>query len=220
MINKCFALLLLFVISMAGAKGKLPVNAVERKERFPLLAVIESENIELYGVNPYGYVLYQNGRGTYFEWPGLTPRGIAPEMKYFDFDGDGEKELAVILYVASGTGFALMDLHILTIDQSEDLKPVYTDFALRGGEAQSWLPKDLTVITDKLQEPSEKIGFGDIVYFEFEGDTIQTTIAIGLWHEGWRVLDFVGEVQAEVTFEGKEFALKNYTFTLYEDENN
>ena len=227
--------------SDAAASGDEITNPIyDSQENFPLWASIESDNIYLYGVYPFGYVLYQDGKGTYFDWPGLTPRGIVPELKYFDFDKDGKKELAILLYIGSGTGVAQMDLHILEINGTENLKPEYTDFFLLSDDAQSWFSESLTatqsgdkktidVSFDNTHYPVHTSGdetesgrftglsFGDIVHFKFDGDRITTTIAIGLTYENWAPPHFFGDIEADVEFDGNHFSLKNYKFEIQEE---
>ena len=207
---------------------------------FPLLAKLETDNIYLYGINPYGYVLYQDGKGTYFDWPGLTPRRVVPTLNYLDFDNDGKKELAVLLYVGSGTEVAVMDLHILKIDGQENLKPEYVDFSLSWFDVDIWFSESIsaiqsddkkvidvffnkncyTVYADGAESeagPFTGISFGTIVFFEFDDDTIKTKIVLGLTYENWATPQFFGEVTAEIEFDGNNFSLKNYTLEIYED---
>ncbi|MDR1664134.1 MAG: hypothetical protein LBR83_04330 [Clostridiales bacterium] len=208
---------------------------------FPLWAMIEKEDIFLYGIHPYGYVLYQDGYGTYFEWAGLTPSAVTPEMQYVDFDGDGKKEIAVTLYVASGTGFAIMELHVLEIQAGEDgyPKPEYIDFPLYSFELGDLLPADMAMTqtedksvlqftcggestlieTDREEEQTGDFlgmpeGF-DIVHFAFDGDRIKVEIAMGVQYEREGVI-YLGDLTADVVFDGENFALENYSFAIKE----
>jgi len=208
---------------------------------FPLYAMIPSEDIYLYGVRPYGMVLYQNGKGTYFEWPGLMPRRVLPEMRYHDFDGDGNKELAVIMLVGSGTGVHVMDLHILKVKENYDdwgsdrYKPTYTEYTLYEKDVENWMTEPITITfaedkksfvvdtcggshTGKNDSYSDLtfsgVAYGDIVYFSFEGTQIRTKIAIGAFYEEYVTPQFLGDIEADVTFNGDSFKLENYTFTI------
>lgn len=212
---------------------------------FPLFAMIKSEGIYLYGVNPYGMVLNQNGKGTYFEWPGLTPRAILPEIDYCDYDGDGEKELAVALYVASGSDWSLMDLHILEIDETGDTgrrtKPEYTDYALLSNEIDEWFTepiiaeqaadkKSVTVNfcgrsyvvatdEDELESgPFTGVGYGGIIHFILDEGEIKVNIVVSLKHENWAVGLHFGEIEAKVKFDGEKFFLSDYTLSLFDWE--
>ena len=174
---------------------------------FPLYAMIKEENIYLYGIHSYGMILYQNGEGTYFDWPGLTPRFELPQMLLHDFDGDGGKELAVTLYWGSGTEVLVMDLHILKIGESSDWrhKTTYTDYVLASDDVKDWMTEPITTTlssdgtsfemefcgerymiktlsrTDENQTDYtfRRIVFGEIVRFWFEDSQIRTSIAMG-----------------------------------------
>jgi hypothetical protein len=90
-------------------------------------------------------VLYYKGAGLHFDWHGITPRNIFPELLYHDFDGDGAKELAVTLYYASGTGVSLMSLHILRFDENENhrLSPTVTEYVLSFDNIDDWLTEPI-----------------------------------------------------------------------------
>lgn len=81
----------------------------------PLIAAIPERDIYLYGIKPRGVILYVEGSGHYFDWDYFTPRFILPQMYIGDFDHDKNEEVAVILYVASGTGISIEELHIVEI---------------------------------------------------------------------------------------------------------
>lgn len=210
------------------------------KGNFPLYAMLKSENIYLYGVYPYGMVLYQNGNGTYFDWPGLTPRCILPELSYLDYNGDGKKELAVILYCGSGTSVSEMDLHILEINQLDNKrgKPTYTDHALLSGDVKKWFTKPITATpldSDKtfsvifdgqeyhvVYDYSDQstygkftgITYGNIVEFKFDKSKIKTDIAIGFTFEKCAEPIYFGSVEATVDFKNNQFSLSDYTFIV------
>ncbi|MDR0324748.1 MAG: hypothetical protein LBI19_01465 [Oscillospiraceae bacterium] len=206
---------------------------------FPLYAMLPDDDIYLYGVLPYGMVLYQNGKGTYFDWPGLMPRRVLPQMMYNDFDGDGAKDLAVTLLIGSGTGFHVMDLHILTIGGTVNdwYEPIYTDHVLAAANVSEWMAEPITatltddgnsIILDFLGKNFEVvynaysdsgsftgISYGDIVHFVFEDNRIKTSIALGFTCENYTTPDFIGDIEAYVVFDGVNFNLEEYTFTLY-----
>ena len=203
---------------------------------FPLYAYISPENIFLYGVKSGGWILYHNGKSASFDWPGLTPRFILPELLYHDFDGDGKRDLAVILCVGSGSGVSIMDLHILTNKGTEE-SPDYADHALLGEDVDEWLDEKISLAPGRnneyrldfcgksytvkldvdLSEIGEvtDVGYGDIVSFSFEGGRIKTTIAVGASFEGM-VLEYFGDIEADVVFDGKRFKLENHAFVLHE----
>lgn len=214
-----------------------PVNYYSLTSPFPLYAMLKSDNIYLYGVNPSGMILYQNGKGTYFDWPGLTPRCILPELSYLDYNGDGKKELAVTVYWGSGTGVSLMDLHILEIKQPDSYKFVYTDHALLSKDVTKWFTKPIsaklskdrksltvsfdgqdTVVPYDFTDKSvfgNFIGtaFGEFVEFKFVQSKIKVDIGIGVSFEKLPEPQYVGTVEATVSFTHNQFSLSDYTFT-------
>lgn len=214
------------------------ITGSDDSSNFPLYAMIKSEDIYLYGVKPYGMVLYQNGKGTYFDWPGLMPRRVLPQMMYYDFDNDGNKELAVTLYVGSGTSFAVMDLHILKIEEKDDYcKPIYTDYSLVCDDVHDWMvEKILTTLSEdkntfrvdfngksytidcfddpKISGAFTGVDFDDLVHFKFEDSRIKVTIGLGALYENLATPQYFGDIEAYVVFDGESFKLEDYTFTL------
>jgi len=87
----------------------------------PLISAIPERSIYLYAIKPSGVVLYVEGSGHYFDWSYITPRFILPKMHVGDFDNDGKEELSIILYVGSGTGYAVEELHIVEISEDDVL---------------------------------------------------------------------------------------------------
>lgn len=90
-------------------------------QKIPLIAAIPDKNIFLYGIKDNGVILYYNNTGHFYDWSYLTPRFILPRMELADFDRDGKEELAVILYVGSGTGYSVEELHIVEVSENKVL---------------------------------------------------------------------------------------------------
>lgn len=87
-------------------------------ERFPCVASLPDYDIYLYWINGENYngkmVLFQEERETIFDDWGYWHYPY-PQLAYEDFDGDGEKEIAAITLVGSGTGLLVTDLHVLKV---------------------------------------------------------------------------------------------------------
>jgi hypothetical protein len=67
------------------------------------IAEIPERNIALYGASD-GVLLGIGKHEQALRWAYMTPRGIPPALHLADFDADGAEELAVTLYIGSGTG--------------------------------------------------------------------------------------------------------------------
>ncbi len=209
------------------------------KSNFPLYAMIKPDHIYLYGIRPKGMVLYQNGFGTYFDWPGLTPRFVLPELREYDYNGDGKKEVAATLYWGSGTGTSIMDLHILNVKQPTDAweGPTYTDNALLGMDILKNLKqvtavqsKDKKTITLSFDGQSQTIknqwskyqlgalksaSYGHIVEFAFDKDAIQVHIGFQLnFQNSMPDSYYAGTVDADVNFKNNKFTLSNYRLSI------
>jgi len=166
---------------------------------FSLLIAREEYGIFLYGGKDVGMTLYHNGQITYFtDWRWWQPRTIPPQLLYHDFDGDGEKELAVILPAGSGTGVSLSDLHMVR-DGGNDI------VSLLARDVREWMTYPI----------EEDVTFGDIVRFSFFNNNISVTVAIGRTYDNHPVPQFFGEIWADVIFDGEKFTLDNYGFSEY-----
>lgn len=219
-------------------------SLLDLQSNFPLVAALPEDDFYLYGIYPYGMVLYHSGQGQYFNWPGLTPRQILPEMSYFDYDGDGEKELAVTLYWGSGTGVAMMDLHILKIDESNDswLSITYHDYAISslynlktvdkllnekfpfsledGGKTVQFTFNGKLYSVQNEYDPKDtgafqKIAYGSIIEYKIqENHRITVNMAIGFDFKNWAEPMFFADVTADVSFDGKNFKFNNKTINF------
>lgn len=85
-----------------------------------LLCSLSERDIYLYS-NVDGVTLYVGDTHQDFNWSYMTPRGILPRMQIGDFDSDGKDELLVILYIGSGTGVSVEELHIVEISEDKTL---------------------------------------------------------------------------------------------------
>ncbi|MDP4182311.1 MAG: hypothetical protein Q8942_14630 [Bacillota bacterium] len=122
---------------------------------FPLIASIPEKGIYLYAIKDGGVVLYINNKGHYYDWEYLTPRFILPQMRVYDYDKDGKDELAVVLYIGSGTGFSVEELHIVEISENVDLSdnPSDKNYSVPNPEYFKdyiYFPKDYITQLNKL----------------------------------------------------------------------
>jgi hypothetical protein len=165
---------------------------------YPLVASIPEEDIYLYGADD-GVILRYGDVIKPFEWAYLTPRFVLPRLKLEDIDEDGVEEIICILYVASGTGLAIEELHILEPDENE----IYRDVFFTAEDYNNQLNELITFEYDEENNKlyyiagemdyeydapevfteftySGSIGFGMIKLFEFEdGITLEDHMVYG-----------------------------------------
>ena len=159
---------------------------------FPLYAMVKSENIYLYGIGydgsyHSGMILFKDGQGTYFDWPNLTYYALMPELSYSDYDGDGEKEIAAVIYSNMGTGLLATDLYILKLELDERGRISYKVYSLRTEDIAQWFTEDFTT---ELSEDNSEL----IISFSGNDYHIDTQAEVyGVYEEaGWINLHGVG----------------------------
>jgi hypothetical protein len=212
------------------------------KTNVPLIAALKNDNIYLYGLKPNGVVLYNNGLSTYFDWCYLTPRRVLPQMLFKDFDNDGIKELAVLLYIGSGTGVSIMDLHMVEKIVSSDgneitfkdiffgedsvtsqvSKAIKTKFADEKSSNFLYLTiagktKKIDITSDISFVKSKKwfkaiYGSGCIIKYEFVNGEIIATIGLGIISNEQASPTYIGNLKAKVKYKKAKFSLTDFTF--------
>jgi hypothetical protein len=197
---------------------------------YPLVASIPEEDIYLYGADD-GVVLRHGDVIKPFRWNYLTPRFVLPRLKLEDIDKDGVEEIICILYVGSGTGVSIEDLHVLEPDEDD----VYRDIYFAPEDYDKQLRELITFEYDKemnklhyiagemdyeFEAPevfaeytfSNNIGFGWIKKFEFEdGITIEDYIA----YESNEIAPpvYVNTVTAKVIYQDGSFTITDVIIT-------
>jgi hypothetical protein len=78
-----------------------------------LLSSVPDKGIYLHSKEPEGVVLTVGASRQEYDWMYMTPRGIEPILLVYDYDSDGKEELSIDLYIGSGTGYAVEELHIV-----------------------------------------------------------------------------------------------------------
>ena len=206
--------------------------------RFPLLAMIKSEGIYLYGAHGTtgypGMILFQDDYGTYFNWHCLSGNSAYPRLSYLDYDKDGKEELAVIIRAGSGTEVSKDDLHVLEVTRSEKGDYSYIDHALLADDIDEWFFKEISarysedgksiiatfdgvdyICKGDIDELGAlgKIRYGNIVriWYEDNGE-ITVSIAIGTGVEAFVITHFIGDVRAKVAFDGEGLYLTDIEF--------
>jgi hypothetical protein len=73
----------------------------------------KSEDAYLYVTGKNQISLKYKGITEKFAWETGMSGYYSPEMRVFDYDKDGEKEIAVSICVGTGSGVSVYDLHIV-----------------------------------------------------------------------------------------------------------
>lgn len=197
------------------------------------VASIPERGIVLYGLDN-GVELRVGDRVYAYDWPYTTPRQIPPVMRVGDYDADGTEELMVDLYVGSGTGVSVEELHIVEIGEepAKDYRFIEADYSRQIGEAVGFKLGDrdgepvgeLTVggdtyAIDLNAYPTEEYGrigedlvYGSIVGFEESDGKMTATFGIGLSSENFVMPAYIGKLHADVSYKDGTFALSNYKF--------
>ena len=214
-----------------------PMQWSDEAEDIYLLAQLPEDDIYLYGLSDKRHVLLRQGeQRALLDWEYITPRLILPEMQFADFDGDGGKELAVILSNGSGTGVSIEELHFVNWLGTEAIDHVYDaeEYQKQLSEQVSWrydaqnhkatlhcgyldvyLNDGLGTRYDEVQSIAP---FGEQVDFELREDgRIKVNFALGLLRPEEVVPDYHGAISAEVTYSKGKFSMDPNTM-LYKEE--
>jgi len=89
----------------------------------------KTENFRLYGTNYIDTTIVALPDGNYIKTntPFTSNYEVQPQIMETDFDGDGENELAVIIYIMHGTGTSIKQLFM--VDKGENGKYVMFEYA-------------------------------------------------------------------------------------------
>lgn len=190
-------------------------------ERFPLYVELPEDDIQLYGVYGENYlggmVLFHENRETYFGDWGFAKYDL-PCIAYYDFDGNGTRDIGVITLTGGGTFLFLSDLHIVTVHREErfegsgaydDYVYAYVDHAFTNDDVATFFNKGLKAKRGKLDNTIE---------FSFGGKTWTAELEDELlWveEEGVQVgADGVGHIG--FAFEEKGIRLRATPYVKYE----
>lgn len=211
--------------------------AISKATLLTLIGSLPDENIELYGIDPEGVKLRVGDLEQEFDWLYMTPRGIEPALKLADYDGDGQNELAVDLYIGSGTGVAVEELHIVELsdDHLIDRALAPDDYVAqvnanvsfktrraKSGELFADLrigEKTVPISLQAYQDDEERgrildrLAFGSIVSFELDGERPLIRFGVGFFSENFASPEYIGNLYADVAYrEDGTFELSNYRY--------
>ncbi|AEG61090.1 stalk domain-containing protein [Desulforamulus ruminis] len=148
-----------------------------------------------------------------------------PQIYFSDLNGDGRKELTVILTTGHGTGVYDSEVHVLTEDLSEVyvedampivLKNVKTQILPTGveisiGDKQTMIAQENIAI--EREKWYTEVGFTGVRYFfDTENQQLKAAVPATLSIGG-----FLGEVQITYTFKDKMYQAQKVEFLLSEE---
>ena len=207
-----------------------------------LVAQLPQEDTWLYGTygpgEAQGVILRVGEDWQSFDLPFLAPQGLLPAMSYGDYDGDGDRELAVVTHQDSGTGintwglsvvdfsgaswsllsFAPADYAaILDLALSSTYDPEANRVVLQAGEAV--LEVDLTALGVSAAGGEVEASVGGWILFATQGDDLFGSFSIDLSGPGLpsQGVQYAAVLQAEVVYTGSAFGLGGFSFSLPED---
>lgn len=212
-------------------------EAAEQEIIGQVLAAIPDQAISLIaGTN--GTILQAGDREQEYDWLYMTPRGIEPRLLLYDFDDDGVEELAISLYIGSGTGISISDLRMVELDgdafadyrfdPEQYISQIHEATAVRTFMRDGELIAELTVASDvytvslkdyqgeEFGKVGERLIFGDIANFDFEDNQIKASFGVGISVESFVQPEYIGTLEANVAYEKGVFQLKDFQFKEYE----
>ena len=119
----------LFAVTLNELSNAIPYKVNnDSLDTIVLLTSLPSEEIYIYGYNDdtisgRGLIIQIGLELIHLDEYYLTPRQILPLIDYSDYDKDGENELAITIYWASGTGVSIEKLYVIDTDDTGTLIP-------------------------------------------------------------------------------------------------
>ncbi|QTH46340.1 hypothetical protein J4772_19095 [Cohnella sp. LGH] len=188
-----------------------PIPGDEETFQTYILASIPERSIYLFA-EENGVTLQVGDLTRQYDWIYMTPRGIEPRLKIGDFDADGQDELAVNLYIGSGTGISVEELHIVELD---DLR----DYPLSVDDVRSQIDQAIDRLKARHDIPGryadKELSFGNWIGYEIAGAGLQIVIGLGVPEQG-AMPEYIGELTAEVGYKEGKYELTDFRFV--EDE--
>ncbi|TVX95970.1 hypothetical protein [Cohnella terricola] len=202
--------------TLETAMGAVQQSPEEKDEAFEpyLLASLPDRRISLFA-EENGVTLQTGDLKRQYEWNYMTPRGIVPRLHVRDYDGDGADELAVILYMGSGTGVSVEELHLIKLD---DLR----DYALQENEYRPQIEQAIADLKTSSAIPQryadETLLFGNWVAYDANESGLRTTIGIGIAGKESPMSVYIGELIADVNYKDGAFTLSGFRFEKAKQE--
>lgn len=221
-IKKSVLVIICLLLAACASDADKPVPVQSVGNEAVLLAALPEKDIYLYEhaseSGEPAVALHIGNVMRFFDWSYMTPRGIQPLMHAGDFNGDGVDELAVVLYVGSGSGVSVEQLHVLESDVDRSHPAYFQDYMLEPGDHLDVLRQAVdgqTAVGDDGQLVNiagDQAVFGNIVRFETEADSLRAAFGVGVAVERSPAPLHAGLVYADVYYNDGAFTLDNVRF--------
>lgn len=175
----------------AGALSEDADNLLNMDEDYPLLLAKPEDDLFVYAVNPsvmQGVVVKFGGLLQYFPWE-FIPQLAQPEAFVYDYDGDGQKDIALTYVEESASPRFNETLHVLLYAKKGMQDCIYT-YEKAASEAGNHImvekksAKDYVVYVDGVEKPfSMQKNYGEFlgVYTQTVQDfTLGETISVAV----------------------------------------
>ncbi len=210
-------------------------GSVRLPESGVLLASLPDDGISIYGdKNDYdrfgcynGVYLSIKGANRYYEWKNIGKESFLPELRLMDLNGDGRKELMVILTAGEGTGVNQKAVHVIDpesfgetgvadpldiVEENVGTSLVHQDGAVTVTVTAGGSQSVMTLDEDYAQGWAEdEAMFGNIVTFEAEDGKLKAMVAVQVSYTV-----FVGEINITYSFDGTRYGLDTLSFVPYD----
>lgn len=220
------------LILLVFALGILCASAAFAEKKETLVAAIESEGVELYDIGEGNFLLRCEGIPEPAELSG-HPWRAEPQLRVFDYDGDGEKEVAVLLYLGGGSGVSIEDLFFFKKENGKLVECQYApdgyvellkqELGFKAWQEGGRLLIEFSVANDALRfDVTDDLGedpvvdsergpkCGDVVYFNFgDGGSVTITAAVGALVSSGYTPTYYADVKAKIIFTGGKASLED-----------
>lgn len=238
-------------LSFSEEDGQLKIGSVDGYHNFPgrnaspqdsvalpesgvLLASLPDDQIFIYGdKNDYdisggyqGLYLSINGVNRYCFWENIGKDSFLPALSLADINGDGQKELIVILTTGEGTGVNQEMVHVINpknfvetgvtapldiISNNVDTSIVHENGSVTISVTVNGQNSVVTLSEDYAQGWAEdEAWFGSIVKYEVIGAELKATVPAQISYTF-----FAGEIIITYIFDGSGYSMKTIEYVPY-----
>lgn len=172
-----------------------------------------------------GFVLEINGMRKYFDWKNLSAPTWKPQLLFADLNQNGEKELIVILTIATGTGLHQEEIHVIDPKKYTEIdvenpsniikQKVNTKIVDKGNNVAIHIiigDQEITVNKEKgyTSEWFNNVYFGNIYRYQVINNEMLVSITAQVSPAG-----FIGDLQVTYGFQDSKYRVKTIEFKPY-----